>query len=746
MRKLIPLTALATILLGASVALADGGDVCAAPTIIGGLPYTDSGTTVGKANNISLVPVACNGVTTLVNGPDVVYAVTMGAPPNNVTFSLDPTGANWDPSIYVLTNCSDGATCAAGYGDDNGGANITESITLTNVAAGTYFFYVDSFYPASNGLGQGTYTLSVTGNLGTIPPTAPVATNGMLTTAEDMAGTATLAATDANGDMLTYSIVAQPPGAEGSVSLAGNIATFTPAANFNGTSSFTFRASDPGGLNSNTATVSVTVTPVNDTPTASNQMQSTMEDTALDVTLMGMDVDVGDTLVYAISTPPPAAEGTVTLLGNVATFTPAANFNGTTSFTFHAMDAASAMSMDATVTIDVTPVNDPPSANAQSGMTMEDTPLMLTLTGSDIDVGDTLSFSVDTQPAMGQGMVMIAGDMATFVPGPNFNGQTSFTFIATDSANGMSMPATVTIDVSAVNDAPVVNDGSVSTNEDMAVDVTLTGSDVDMGDAMTYELVTPPPAVEGTVTLVGDIVTFTPAADFNGQTSFTFIAKDSSMTPSTEGKVNIMVGALDDPPVFVDPTPADMSTITVEAGQTASFTITATDVDSTPTYNVKNAPAAATVDMATGVFSWATTAADLGTHAIKIEAADAMSTITRDVTIEVKEAMGMGGAGGAGGAGGGMSTGGMGGGASTGGNGGMGMGGGGGMMSTPCSVNSDCPELFECVNMVCQPITQGPIDTVPGCSCTVVGSENQKAASGLLFGLLALLGIRRRKK
>ncbi len=724
MRKLIPLTALAAALLGAPSVFAAGGDTCAMPTLITSLPYTDMGTTVGATNDIAGVPAACNGFYTTVNGPDVIYSVTMGAPPNNITFSLDPTGANWDPSIYVLTTCSDGMTCAAGRGADALGANGTEVVTMTNVPAGTYFFYVDSFYSTASMLAQGTYTLSVTGNLGGPVAAAPVASNGMLTTAEDMAGTATLVATDANGDMLTYSIVAQPPAAEGSVSIAGNVATFTPAANFNGTSSFTFKAQDPGGLMSNTATVSVTVTPVNDAPTAANLMQSTMEDTAVNVTLMGMDVDVGDTLAYAISMQPPAAEGSVTLAGNVATFTPAANFNGTSTFTYHVMDMANAMSTDATVTIDVAAVNDPPTATAQTGMTMEDTPLVLTLAGTDPDMGDMLSFAVATQPPAAEGMVMIAGNMATFTPGPNFNGQTSFTFIATDMANAMSMPATVTIDVAAVNDAPVVNDGSASTNEDMAVDVTLTGSDVDMGDTITYELVTPPPAAEGTVSLAGNVVTFTPALDFNGQTSFTFLAKDAAMAASMPGKVNIMVGAIDDPPVFVDPTPADMSTLTVEAGQTIKFVITATDVDSTPTYNVKMAPAASTIDMATGDFAWTTATADLGTHAIKIEAADALSTITRDVTIEVKEPMGMGGAGGAGG---GMASGGaggmgVGGGMSTGGMGGMGMGGEGGSAGSGGGTTGD-----------------------GSCNCTVVGSDSQTTASGLLFGLLALLGIRRRK-
>lgn len=740
MRKLIPWTALATSLLGASAAFAGGGDTCAVPTAIGSLPYTDNGTTIGMANNISVIPSICNGLTPAVNGPDVVYALTVGAPPSSVTISVDPTGANWDPSIYVLTNCIDGTTCAAARGKDAAGSNGTETLTLTNLPSGTYFFYVDSFYSCANNpaLCSGAYTLSITGNLGTVPPTAPVANNGTLTTPEDMAGTTTLSASDINGDTLTYAIMQQPPANQGVVTLVGNQATFTPAANFNGMSSFTFRATDPGGLNSNSATVNVNVTSVNDPPTASNQMQSTPEDTALNVTLLGMDVDVGDTLTYAISMMPPANEGSVSIMGNVATFTPAANFNGSTSFSYHVMDAANAMSSDATVSINVSAVNDPPMADAQSGMTMEDTPLVLTLTGSDIDMGDTITFDVGSQPPMGEGTVSIAGNQATFTPGPNFNGSTAFSFVATDMSGAMSMPAQVTIAVSPVNDPPVVDDGSASTPEDTAVDITLTGNDVDLGDMLMFEITQQPPAAEGSVTLNGSIVTFTPATNFSGQTSFNFRAIDLALAPSADGKVNIMVGAVDDPPTFVAPTPDDASILTVVAGQTLTFNVAATDPDSTPKYAVQNAPAGATIDSATGAFSWTPAGADVGTHPVKIEAADATSTISRDVTIEVTEAMGSGGAGGAGGAAGaggsgGSATGGAGG--SAGGNGGAGgnaTGGSGGSAGAGEGGSAG----------------SGGVLTGSGgggCGCVVVGSESKTATSGLLLGLLALLRIRRRK-
>ena len=76
-----------------------------------------------------------------------------------------------------------------------------------------------------------------------------------------------LPATDADGDPLTYSIVEQP--AHGALSGSGASRTYTPAPNYNGPDSFTFEAND-GTADSNTATVSLTVLPVNDAPVAVN--------------------------------------------------------------------------------------------------------------------------------------------------------------------------------------------------------------------------------------------------------------------------------------------------------------------------------------------------------------------------------------------------------------------------------------------------------------------------------------------
>src|SRR5205085_1502700 len=140
------------------------------------------------------------------------------------------------------------------------------------------------------------------------------------------------------------SLVTPPSAAQGIVTITNastGAYTFTPAANFNGQASFTFKAND-GALDSNVATVSITVTPVNDAPVASATTLSSTEDTPESGTLVATDTDT-PTLRSSVVTPPSAAQGIVTIT-NASTgayiFTPAANFNGQTSFTFKANDGA----------------------------------------------------------------------------------------------------------------------------------------------------------------------------------------------------------------------------------------------------------------------------------------------------------------------------------------------------------------------------------------------------------------------
>src|SRR5438093_12568935 len=137
---------------------------------------------------------------------------------------------------------------------------------------------------------------------------------------------------------------------------AANV-TYTPAANYNGRDSFTYKAND-GALNSTVATVSITVTAVNDAPVANAQSVTTAEDTARAITLTASDVE-GDALTYSIVSGP--SHGALSGTAPNVTYTPAANYNGADSFTFKANDGV-IDSAEATVSITVTAVNDAPVA------------------------------------------------------------------------------------------------------------------------------------------------------------------------------------------------------------------------------------------------------------------------------------------------------------------------------------------------------------------------------------------------
>ena len=109
-----------------------------------------------------------------------------------------------------------------------------------------------------------------------------------MTTAEDTRQAITLTGSDVDGDTLTFSVVTAP--AHGTLSGTAPNLTYTPAANYNGPDSFTFKVND-GPADSAAATVSITVTPVNDAPVATAQSVTTQQDAAVAITLTGTDVD-----------------------------------------------------------------------------------------------------------------------------------------------------------------------------------------------------------------------------------------------------------------------------------------------------------------------------------------------------------------------------------------------------------------------------------------------------------------------
>jgi hypothetical protein len=143
------------------LAVATGGDTCATATLIPSLPFNDSGDSTGATDNIRLT--GCAGIS--LEGPDLIYVFNVQSG-NSLTFTLTPTDAEYDPAIYIRTACAQGTGSCVSRTDVGKGGQ-PETLTVSGLAPGTYYFYVDSVYPKGDPAGEGHYNLSVTGTLGT---------------------------------------------------------------------------------------------------------------------------------------------------------------------------------------------------------------------------------------------------------------------------------------------------------------------------------------------------------------------------------------------------------------------------------------------------------------------------------------------------------------------------------------------------------------------------------------------------
>jgi regulation of enolase protein 1 (concanavalin A-like superfamily) len=395
---------------------------------------------------------------------------------------------------------------------------------------------------------------------------APVALARSATTPEDTPVAVTLSASDKEGQTLSYGIVSSPT--KGSLSGTAPNLTYTPSADFSGTDSFTYKAND-SIVDSNIATVSITINPVNDAPVALARSATTPEDTPVAVTLSASDKE-GQTLSYVIVSGP--SKGSLSGTAPNLTYTPAADFTGADSFTYKANDTV-ADSNIATVSITINPVNDAPVALARSATTPEDTPVAVTLSASDKE-GQTLSYVIVSGPS--KGSLSGTAPNLTYTPSADFSGTDSFTYKANDSVADSNI-ATVSITINPVNDAPVALARSATTPEDTPVAVTLSASDKE-GQTLSYVIVSGPS--KGTLSGTAPNLTYTPSADFSGTDSFTYKANDS-LVDSNIATVSITIDPVNDAPVALATavtTPEDTPVAVVLAasdkeGQTLGYAI-----------------------------------------------------------------------------------------------------------------------------------------------------------------------------
>lgn len=493
----------------------------------------------------------------------ILVKIVIVADPGANGFALAEFAISQQPIAYI---CNVGVA----QGPENGELIIDGYVTEVGAIATSLqyqpdpdFFGTDTFsyqYCIIDDCGTNYATGSVTVNVQPVSDLAPVAGDDELAAVEDTPLTFPLSAALANdtdgGDMalnpanvameslcfVTWDIESAEGGSVTYNEATGEV-TYTPAPNFNGVDSFTYTIGDQCDSECNvsnvvaatdTATVTITVAPVNDAPIANVDAYTVNEDGSISGNVFDNDSDIEKTIGTCSTWTAVLADESVengTLVFNTDgsfTYTPDADYFGTDAFAYYFIDCGdngdeALASETVFAVIQIIDVNDAPIADPKSASVTEDNSVSITLSGSDKD--GTIVSSAYTQPA--NGTVSGTWPNVLYTPNANYFGNDSFTYTVTDDDGAVSAPATVSIVVVGVNDRPMATPVSISTPKATEVSITLSGSDVD-GDGLIFDIRTQP--LKGTLKNIAypDLV-YVPNVGFSGTDRFTYLVNDGSI-------------------------------------------------------------------------------------------------------------------------------------------------------------------------------------------------------------------------
>jgi DNA/RNA endonuclease G (NUC1) len=458
-----------------SAASCTNGTCTATVTYTPGADFNGSDSFTFRANdgsvhsNISTVTVGVSEVNDAPAAADDSKSTSEDTPlafPSSDLTANDSAGpANESVQVLTVTSVTADANTHGTVELAGGTVSYTPAANYNGPASFTYSVCDDGTTNSSPDSKCTTATVNVT-----VDPVndSPTAADDSATTDEDTSVTINVLANDSDveNDSLTISAVTQ--GAHGSVVNNGVDVTYSPAANYHGSDSFTYTANDGHGGTA-VATVNVTINAVNDNPVAVNDSASTNEDNSVTIDVVANDTDVdGDSL--SLTSVGVASHGSVSIVSGKASYSPAANYNGSDSFGYVVSDGHGGQA-NGSVNVTINPVNDAPTANNQSANTASNTPVAITLTGNDLETpSGSLTFTVTSGPS--HGSLAGSGANLTYMPGPNYSGPDSFKFTVTDTGDGSSAPLTSA-------EATV----SITVNDTVAPTITLNGNSISLWPA-----------------------------------------------------------------------------------------------------------------------------------------------------------------------------------------------------------------------------------------------------------------------
>lgn len=327
-----------------------------------------------------------------------------------------------------------------------------------------------------------------------------------------------------------------------------------------------------------TAVVFISVLPVNDLPLLGPDSLYTVEDSTATAIVLANDTDIDgfvDGASVGLVSPPANGNATVNPSGSIS-YTPDPDWFGIDSFSYQACDNESGCDT-AWVIVAVAPVNDAPDPQDDVLLTAEDTPGTANVLANDTDIDsdlDSASLTIILQPVNGTASVLGSG-VVQVSPDPDFNGTDSLRYRICD-VEGACDSATLRIIVTPVNDGPIVLNDTVSTPEDVALDILVLDNDSDIDgfvDGSSVSILSPPANGSFILNPAGWLQ-YTPNAHYFGPDSFRYEVCDNGGLCGTAW-VFIAVLDVNDAPAAVD----DLLDVLEDSSATADVLVNDSDLD-----------------------------------------------------------------------------------------------------------------------------------------------------------------------
>ncbi|WP_042475472.1 putative Ig domain-containing protein [Bacillus ndiopicus] len=531
-------------------------------------------------------------------------------------------------TFTALATDSDSAILTYSLVNEPAGASInatTGVFTWTPTEAqgpGSYTFTVQ----VSDGALVDQERITVTVNEVNSAPVLQVIGDQTVNEGDFLTFTVTATDTDLPANTLTYSLVGAPVGA--SINAKTGVFTWTPTeAQGPGSYTFTVRVSD--GVLTDEESITITVNEVNNAPilqAIGNKIVN--EGSELTFTAIAADIDLpANTLTYSLIGAPTGAS--INTMTGVFTWTPT-EAQGPDSYTFTVQVSDGVLIDEESITVTVNEVNNAPELQAIGDKIVnEGSELTFTASATDSDSA-ILTYSLVNEPA-GASINATTG-VFTWTP-TEAQGPGSYTFTVRVSDGALTDEESITVKVNEVNSAPVLQAiGNKTVNEKSELTFTVKATDEDIPvNTLTYSLVDAP--VGAKINATTGVFTWTPA-EAQGPGSYTFIVRVSDGALTDEESITVKVNEVNNAPVL-----QAIGNKTVDERSELTFTAIATDIDGDSlTYSLVDAPAGASVNATTGVFTWIPTEAQgPGTYSFKVVVSDGVLSAQENIAVTVNE-------------------------------------------------------------------------------------------------------------